>query len=249
MAKIELKHCTIRFKDGFSGTAVIDGTTPPADSDTSLTIGEPSVNHPTGNSVIPIGARFTVENIDQVYTVTARTPDDTTGPTTAITFTPALATADGIPSDEDVITFAAQELSIKVGDGNLTYTLSKNFEYDLDRGVLDTVREGDEAPMDVNLDMVYEHITTGTSEKLTPMDVLRNAGDASEWVTSSTDACEPYAIDLEVEHTPPCAGGQKELTLFPDFRADSKEVDLDGATISLTGRCNATEPTYTREDQ
>ena len=63
------------------------------------------------------------------------------------------------------------------------------------------------------------------------------------------DPFEPYSVDLEVEHEPSCPGSgvQKEITLFPDFRWDSLEFDLREATISATGRCNAVEPTITRE--
>jgi hypothetical protein len=103
--------------------------------------------------------------------------------------------------------------------------------------------------MEVTLDMVYEFVTTGTGETITPVDALKRRGGAEEWVSSSSDACEPYAVDLEVLHEPSCGGGSTdvEITLFPDFRWDSLEFDLREATISATGRCNAVEPTVTRE--
>jgi len=167
--------------------------------------------------------------------------------TSQLTFTPALATAAGIPADDAVITFLPQQIEIKVGDGNITYTENRTYEYMLDRGDLDTVREGDQVPLDVRLECTYEHITTGTSETISPVDALKGIGGAVEWVTSSTDQCEPYAIDIEIEHDPPCGVVQTEITLFPDFRADSKEVNLKDATISLTGKCNVIEPDVDRE--
>jgi hypothetical protein len=103
--------------------------------------------------------------------------------------------------------------------------------------------------MDVNIDFVYEFITTGTSETITPMDALKRKGNAGEWVSSSSDLCEPYCVDIEVEHVPPCGGAEKEITLFAEFRPDSKEVDLGEAQISISGRCNATEPIVTRQSQ
>ena len=156
---------------------------------------------------------------------------------------------DIVPVDDAVITFLPQQINIKIGDGNLTYTENDEYEYELDRGQLDSVRQGDEVPMDVNLDFVYEFVTTGTGEAITPMDALKGRGGASEWVSSSADPCEPYAVDIEVEHVPPCGGAQLERTLFPDFRPDTKEFDLDEATVSVSGRCNAVEPAVTREDQ
>jgi len=135
--------------------------------------------------------------------------------------------------------------SIKQG----TYTENSEYEYELDRGQLDTVREGNQVPMDVNLDFVYEFVTTGTGEAITPMDAIKGKGGAAEWVSSSADPCEPYAVDVEVEHIPPCGGADMEISIFPDFRADSKEFDLGEATVSVSGRCNAVEPTISRVSQ
>lgn len=248
MARIELRYATIRMKDGFAGTATVNqGVTAPANGDTSLTIDAVSVNHVSANQVIPKGARFTfTADTTRTYVVTGRTPDNTTGPTTAITFTPALATASGLPADNAVLTFKPQQLDIKIGDGNLTYTSANNYEYELDRGTLSTVREGDDIPLELSLDMVYEFVTTGTGEAVTPIDALTRKGGAVEWTSTSTDPCEPYAVDIEVEHVPPCGGIQKEITLFPDFRSDSREFDLSAASISVTGRCNVTDPSYLR---
>jgi len=162
-----------------------------------------------------------------------------------LTFTPALDALD-MPTNDDVITFLPQQLEIKIGDGNVTYTEASEFEYDLDRGVLDTVRAGDQVPMDVSLDFVYEYITTGTGEEISPMDALKQIGGASDWVSSSADPCEPYAIDVEVVHTPICTTQEIETTVFPDFRSESREPDLGEASVSVSGRCNAVQPTVTR---
>jgi hypothetical protein len=131
----------------------------------------------------------------------------------------------------------------------VTYTEASEYEYDLDRGVLDSVRSGDQVPMDVSLDFVYEYITTYTGEAISPMDALKNIGGASEWRSSSSDPCEPYAVDVEVVHTPICTTQAIESTVFPDFRSESREPDLGEAAISVSGRCNATQPTVTRTAQ
>ena len=166
-----------------------------------------------------------------------------------LTFLPALATADGIPVNDAVITLFPQQLDIKIGDGNVTYTEANEYEYDLDRGVLDTVRAGDQVPMDVSLDFVYEYITTGTGEEISPMDALKKIGGAALWVTSSSDPCGPYSIDVEVVHTPICTTQMIETTIFPDFRSESREPDLGEATVSVSGRCNATQPSIERTSQ
>lgn len=164
---------------------------------------------------------------------------------TNITFSPAWGTP--TPADNDTITFLPIEVEVKIGEGNLTYTENKEYEYLTDRSLLDTVTEGNEVPMDVSIDFVYEFVTTGTGEAVTPVDALKQKGGASEFTSTSDDPCEPYAVDIEVDHNPVCLATEKEVTLFPDFRHDTLEFDLDEATISVTGRCLATEPTITRE--
>jgi hypothetical protein len=343
MARIELKNCVVRFKDGFGGTAAVNDT--PAQDDTTLEI-DTLAGLPDNATEVPVGGRFMVvgdsdtifvvtgvnSNERQLVTVTGATGGnftldfmsagptgnilydatagtvqtaleglsnidsgdvlvtgsaggpwtiefkgqylatdvamlvaadvDLTGTTPTVdatlvndgaitwelTFTPAIQSGQ-VPVDDAVITFYAQQIDIKIGDGNITYTENKNYEYDLDRGLLDTVREGDQAPMDVNIDFVYEFITTGTSEAITPMDALKQQGGASGWFSSSADPCEPYAIDIEVVYTPPCGGAEMETTTFPDFRPDTKEVDFGEASVSVPGRCNATEPTVVRTAQ
>jgi hypothetical protein len=248
MARIELRDCIVRFRDGLSGTGKVnEPVTPPVATDTDFDI-DTVVLNTEDVDLVPVGARFKIvgETVQVYHTVTARTPVDTS-PTTNIVFSPALGA--GTYADNDVVTFYPQQIEIKVGDGNITYTEHRNYEYMLDRGDLDTVREGDEVPLDVKLECTYEHITTGTSEDISPMDALKGIGGADEWVSSSADLCEPYAIDIEVEHSPPCGGAQKELVLFPDFRAETKEINYKEANISLTGKCNVIEPEVTREDQ
>jgi hypothetical protein len=198
--------------------------------------------------LVPIGARFTTNSVDTtVYTVTARVPADVNGvsasPTTSITITPALAVN---AVNDAVLTFQANRLDIKIGEGNLKYTENKEYNYLLDRGDLDTVREGDEKPLDVSLEFVYEFVTTGTSEAITPVDALKQQGSADEWVTSATDACEPYAVDVEIEHNPPCGTAQTETTILPDFRYEKLDFSLKDATIAVSGKCNVSSATVTR---
>lgn len=242
MARIELRDATIRLKDGLSGTAAVNETTPAA-SATDLDI-DTIVLNTDDTDLVPVGARFTIagETGTPVHTVTARTPS-TSSPTTNITFTPALAS--GVV-DSAVITFQAQQLEIKIGDGNVTWTVNKEYEYLLDRGNLDTVREGDQQPLDVSIDSVYEHITTGTSEEISVYDALNGIGGAAEWVSSSSDLCEPYSVDVEIDHQTPCGNAQDETTILPDYRYETLEADLDGSTISTSGRCNTVLPTVTR---
>ena len=245
MARIELRDCDVILQDGLSGAAAVNQpVTPPAEDDTQLTI-DTIVLNTTDPDLVPLGARFKIagETTPVYHTVTARTPAGSS-PTTQITFSPALGA--GTYTDGGVVTFYPQELEIKVGDGNITYTEHNEYKYELDRGDLDTVREGNQVPMDVKLEAVFEHITQGTSEPVSPVDALKGIGGAAEWVSASADLCEPYCVHMIVRHTPPCGTAQREQVAFPEFRSESREVNYKEASISVSGKCKRTEPQVDR---
>jgi len=243
MARIELRDALIYIQDGLSGNATISEATPAA-NDTDCDISSPVLNT-DDTALVPVGARFTVSTTNNVttYTVTARVPA-AASPTTNMTFSPVWGVE--TPANADTITFLPQQIEVKIGEGNVTYTESKEYDYLLDRGDLDTVREGDQQPMDVSIDFVYEHVTTGTSENITVVDALKRQSDASEWVSSSDDLCEPYSVDIVIDHVTPCGSEENELTTLPDYRYESLEFDLSEATISTSGRCNVVEASVSR---
>lgn len=139
-------------------------------------------------------------------------------------------------------------IEVKIGTGNLTYSEKRNMEYLLDRGRLDLVRQGDEVPLDVSFDATWEYIRGGLGSGDFPSihDALKKQGNASDWESSSSDPCEPYAVDIVVHYIPNCATGDHEVIIFPDFRWESLDQDLRAATISAVGKCNSTEAIATR---
>ena len=143
----------------------------------------------------------------------------------------------------------AEELTVKIGEGNLTYSEARNIEYTLDRGTLDEVREGDEVPIDVSLDFVWEYLKGSTgSGTPTVEDVLKNTGEASDWVSTDADTCRPYAVDIEITYQPsPATCGDMEIILLSDFRYESLDHDLRAGTVATTGKCNVTKATITRQ--
>jgi hypothetical protein len=132
------------------------------------------------------------------------------------------------------------KLLIKIGEGNLTYDEKRTFIYYRDRGILDSVREGDQEPMDVKLDATWEHITADTGQPATIEDALKKRNGCSAWDSSDADACNPYAVDIEIEYTPPCTENS-EMIVLPDFRYESIAHDLKAATFSISGKCNVTQ--------
>lgn len=139
------------------------------------------------------------------------------------------------------------EVEVKIGEGNLTYTEARTIEYNLERGALSggTVREGDEVPVDVSMDFVWEYITSTTGSSIVEM---IKGGDSL--VSTDADACQPYACDITILYEPtPTSCGDKETILLSDFRWESLDHDLSAGTISCSGKCNITEATVTREAQ
>lgn len=144
------------------------------------------------------------------------------------------------------------EVTVKVGEGNLTYTEARTIQYTRDRGVLDEVREGDEEPVDVRMDFTWEYLTSVTTTGGTPTieEALKKEGDAHDWTSSDADACRPYAVDLEVTIAPtPSACGDQEVITLSDFRWESLDHDLRAGTVSVAGKCNVTRATIVRSAQ
>jgi len=144
------------------------------------------------------------------------------------------------------------EIEIKIGEGNFTYTENYEREYRLDRGRLDEVRDGDEQPMDVVFDFVWDYIqgTTGTGAIPTVEDALKRRGAAANWISTDDDQCAPYAVDIIIDNDPDCVVDtplSQEVITFPDFRQDTLAHDADAGSVACTGRCNAIEPTSIRQ--
>ena len=243
MARIQLRDTTLYLQDGLSGTATVNDVAGIVDTDTDIDIDAVDLNADVTDQV-PIGARFTVAGGDgTVYTVTGRTPS--TGTTTNITWTPA-ADASNTLADDGVITFLPQRLEIQVGEGEISWSETREFIYDRDRDVLDTVRQGQDQPMSVDIAFTFEYVTASTNATPTPVDALKRQGEASEWVSSSSDLCEPYAVDIIILHCVPCGTDEDQEILLPDFRYETLDYSVNDAAISVSGQCNATDATVTR---
>jgi len=236
MAQIELRNATIRVLDGHSNDGLVNDT--PMAGDTTLT-----VDGIVGQ--IPVYAKMVIAGANAVYRVVSTM--ETGADTTEVTFEPALSTAAGVPADDAVITFGGRFVEAKIGDGALSYTENREMEYRLDRGELDTVREGDDQPMEVSMDFVWEFLRASASGEPTLEDALKQRGEASDWISSAADdACAPYAVDIEIEHDPPCGGEEREFILLPDFRWETLEHNAVDAQVSMSGRCNSKEAVVSR---
>ena len=247
MARIQTRDVTIIMQDGLSGTASVDDIAGIIDTDTDIDIDFTGTGDGLNTDLVnkvPVGARFTIPGGDgTIYTVTATT--EAADVTTNIVWTPA-ADASNVCADDAQLTFLPQQVEVKLGDGDLTWTEAREFLYDLDRDVLDAVRQGADQPMSVDLASVFEYVSAESGNPPTPRDIVYREGEASEWVSSDADQCNPYAIDILVRHCVPCGTDQDSEILLPDFRAESMDFSIQDATISFSGQCNATKATITR---
>lgn len=238
MAQFDLKKATVYLQDGYSKSGA------QVNNASGYNVGATTMLVDTIVGVIPVGASFRFADAahDNVYTVTAHT--ETLGNTTSITFTPGLDVA---VIDNQVFDFGGRRLEIKVGEGNVTYDEKRTMEYKKDRGKLDTVREGDEDPIDVRLDIRWDWLSSAGSDTFpTPEEVLKNEGLASTWVSSSSDACEPYAVDIVIEYDPECGTTDGERITLPDYRWESLNHDLKAGTLATSGKCNVTRASKER---
>ncbi len=237
--------------------------------DTSIGGSSLDVDEITGR--VPVGTKFTIAGIEAgtVFTVTA-TAEDISGDTENITFTPALD-AEDLPDNEAAITFEvmpaslevypelpssvnpADEISIlgrcasvKIGDGSLSWDETTNYEYEMDRGEIDAVAEGEDEPVTVNLSMVYEYVASVVGSNVpTPVEILKQKGEAANWISTGADPCELYAVDLEVDYKPPC-DLPHEITTFRELRWDSINPNFQDSSIEMRARCKAVEPVVHR---
>ena len=192
----------------------------------------------TGTGTNLTGGVATTVNVTEI------TAGSSGAETTTITVTPVLVAATTVSGS---VTFGGRKLEIKVGEGNVSFTENTPREYLLNRGILDTVRDADEVPMDVSFDFVWEFLSAvGSSAIPTIKEVLKQTGEASTWLSTSDDACEPYCCDIEINYDPGCGGANTELIELKYFRPESLEHNISDAQISCTGKCNVTEAVETR---
>lgn len=236
MPVIDLKNVTVYFEDGTSKAGIANASSGP------YVAGCTTIPVASFTGDIPVGARLSMGGND-IYQASA--VGLIGGNAANITFTPGLLAN---LANSSVITVYGVFIKIKVGEGTLTWTEKKPREYKLDRGKLDSVRNGDETPMEVAINLMYEAVTAASGDPPTPEDVLKQRGAAASWLsTEVSDPCAPYCINIRLDHQPPnCIGFPKERVILPYFRYEDLPHDPKAGTINATGKCNALEAIVTR---
>lgn len=239
MAQLDIKNCDVFLRDGYTGPA--GAASAAVNNASGYAVGATTMAVDGITGVLVVGDYFTVGGRQKRYKITAKS--ETLGNTTSVTFTPGLVTA---AVDNDAIAIQAHHLQIRIGEGNASWTEKRPVTYVKDRGRLDTVREGDQEPIEVKIDATWVFLKASTSQTPTIEDVLKKRGEAANWVTSATDTCEPYAVDVVIEYTPPCSTEQMEIYTLNDFRYEEMAHDVKAGTLALSGKCNIVEANVTR---
>lgn len=127
-------------------------------------------------------------------------------------------------------------ITVKIGEGNLTWSEKRPVEFIRDRGLLSssnaTARLADDEPMDVSLDFIWEWVLSDSD--VTPYEAITQKGSASGW-SSTAGACEPYAIDIVIKFE--ACGGDIEVIKLSKFMYESIDFDPREGMISVSGRC------------
>ncbi len=221
-------------------TDVVAGAAPPSVSTAGLlyAIGTVTMLVTGFAGAVVTGDSFTVAGdpstgFKTVYKISAHS--ETLGNTTSVTFGPAL---DKAADDQVALTIQPHSIAVKIGEGNLTYSEKRKIKYVTDRGLLDTVRLDDQEPVEVKLDFTWSFLRGDTSDPVTPEEAIKQTGNASAWVSSAADKCEPYSVDLVLTNIPPCAGVKAEVITLPYFRYEDLGHDPKTAQLAVTGKCN-----------
>ena len=243
MGQIDLKYATLTVQDGtlIAGAVnLIGGYTTGA---TTMII-----NGLPASTVLTDGTPFTVagETGGPIHTITAHA--ETSGVTTSITFVPGLASA---VADSAVLTFGPNQLTLHIGEGDLTWTEHRNIIYQLDRGLLYFTRLGDQVPTDVSFEFIWDFLTSNVegNEPPTMKEALTQKGACSGWLSSASDKCQPYAVNIVINYVPPCPGVDREIITIQDFRYEELDHSTKDAKISTKGKANVQEVTSVRESQ
>ena len=126
----------------------------------------------------------------------------------------------------------SEELTVRIGEGNITWNERRNVDYTRNRGVIAEVKLGDDEAVEVSFDFIWDWITSVSGDSV--VDALK--GDADDWETAG-GSCEPWAVDLELSIEPTECGSTTETMTFDEFRWETLNADLRAGQISCTGRC------------
>jgi hypothetical protein len=139
------------------------------------------------------------------------------------------------------------ELELKMDEGNLQFTHGRNIEVQLDRGIVDYLKEGDEVPLEVQFEGRFSAIRSSSGDDVTPYEFLTGTGRGTT-IVSTSGVCEARACDIvvEVDHSGCGTTVVSESILFEDFTYEKIDGNFKDGTLSFSGKCKVLHPVGTR---
>lgn len=137
-------------------------------------------------------------------------------------------------------------IDVSIGEGTLNFIVKREIEVVKNRGRLDTIRENEEIPLEVELSFIWEFLLGAAGDPPTVEDVLYNRGEAASWTTVSSDGLAPYCINISIRYLPACEEIQNEIITFRQFHFQELNHDLKNAAVALKGLCNVKASELTR---
>lgn len=140
-------------------------------------------------------------------------------------------------------------IDVKIGEGTCDYDEKREIDIVKSRGVLDTVRENEDQPVEASLNFIWEYIK-GNGGTTTVEDALKRTGGASGWasvVNSASDPDCPYCVRILISYVPPCtAANMIETITLNQFHYTQLAHSLKDGTVALRGQCNVTKAVAVR---
>ena len=217
-----------------SGDVTVSGS---AGGPYTITLAGSTFGNTSGNTLTADGSGLTGGTSPDV--TIASVQDGTT--TWEVTFTPAIASG-SVPSDDDVITFYPRKVEVKVGEGDIGHSKTKDTQIDRDRGTIDGGRDGDEQAMTVDFAFVYDWLRSTTTDAPTVDEALEREGEAADWTNAARDDCEPYQVTLKLIDAPNCGSEQAEIILYKYFIAQDVSASVRDAAVTVSGICLTPKP-------
>ena len=142
-------------------------------------------------------------------------------------------------------------VAIRIGEGNFTYSRKRNVEPRKSRGNLYQSREGEEEPIDISFQFVWDEIKSSGSEPPTLEEIFD--GTAPGWVTATTnDPDGPFTVNLQIVRSFTCQRPNAttytdgETYNFPEFNTQELSHSVKDATVDCKGFSNRVSPTISR---
>lgn len=271
MAQLDIKHCTFRLVDGRRATLDVlsgnAGITYQVVSKHRGTRQDLKIAYVVAGNNTPLSVA--VATVSGITTITVNVATNGGGAATS-TASQVKAAVDASMAASALVTdtldgdgtgvvsaFAATAINtnpahfvaLKIGNGTVDFTQALDVQYTLDRGNLDTVKTGEDVPMEVSVDLTFEFFTGDkTDSNPSPVDALTQSGPASSWTSTDDDplGCSPYSVDLEVEFNESCAAQLREFYVFQVFYWDDLNPTYKDGKITFKGKCNTIAPAIYR---